>query len=83
MFNVTGQLNEASAAVVTEVHQLDHSADSAFEEVNRAFQAALDIVEARREAALATLRAMRDDKKKVLQVSVLWIVCGGLVAVTC
>ena len=62
------QLNEASDAVRTEMHQLDHAADSTFEDVNRAFQAIVDVIEQRREAVVANVKKMRDEKKKVLQV---------------
>ncbi|XP_045105505.1 tripartite motif-containing protein 2-like isoform X4 [Portunus trituberculatus] len=61
------KLNEASDAVRTEMHQLDHAADATFEEVNRAFQAIVDVIEQRREAVVANVKKMRDEKKKVLQ----------------
>lgn len=62
------QLNEASDAVTSEMHQLDHAVDSAFEDVNRAFQAIIDVIEQRRETVISNVKKMRDEKKKVLQV---------------
>ncbi len=43
------QLDEASEIVNAEIHRLDHNADSAFENVNSKFQAALDVIEAKRQ----------------------------------
>lgn len=58
------------------MHQLDHAADATFEEVNRAFQAIVDVIEQRREAVVANVKKMRDEKKKVLQVRVRVVVRG-------
>lgn len=51
------------------MHQLDHAVDNTFEDVNRAFQAIIDIIEQRRDAVISNVKKMRDEKKKVLQVS--------------
>ncbi|XP_047481478.1 tripartite motif-containing protein 2-like isoform X1 [Penaeus chinensis] len=61
------KLNEASDAVTSEMHQLDHAVDNTFEDVNRAFQAIIDIIEQRRDAVISNVKKMRDEKKKVLQ----------------
>ena len=40
----TAKLDEATEIVNAEIHRLDHNADSAFENVNARFQAALDAI---------------------------------------
>ncbi|XP_076030770.1 tripartite motif-containing protein 2-like isoform X2 [Oratosquilla oratoria] len=60
------KLNEASDAVTHEIHQLDHAVDSTFEDVNRAFQGIIDIIEERRTAVINSVKKLRDEKKKVL-----------------
>ena len=50
------------------MHQLDHAADRTFEEVNRSFQAVIDVIEQRRDNVIRDVQRLRDEKKKVLQV---------------
>jgi hypothetical protein len=46
--------------------RLDHNADSAFEQVNARFQAAIEAIEAQRQKVLSEVKRKKDDKKKVL-----------------
>ena len=45
---------------------MDHNADSAFEQVNARFQAAIEAIEAQRQNVLSEVKRKKDDKKKVL-----------------
>lgn len=45
---------------------MDHNADSAFEQVNARFQAAIEAIEAQRQKVLSEVKRKKDDKKKVL-----------------
>lgn len=63
----TAKLDEATEIVNAEIHRLDHNADSAFENVNARFQAALDAIESKRQEVLSEVKRKRDDKKKVLE----------------
>ena len=47
--------------------RLDHNADSAFEQVNARFQAALDSIEAKRTEVLSEVKRKKEEKKKVLE----------------
>ena len=60
------KLDEATEIVNSEIHRLDHNADSAFEKVNARFQAAIEAIEARRQEVLSEVKRKRDEKKKVL-----------------
>ena len=55
------------------MHQLDHAVDSTFEDVNRSFQTLIDAIERRREAVISSVKKMRDEKKKILQVILMLI----------
>lgn len=46
--------------------RLDHNADSAFEQVNARFQAAIEAIEAQRQKVLSEVKRKKDEKKKVL-----------------
>merc|ERR1719228_304336 len=62
----TAKLDEATEIVNAEIHRLDHNADSAFEQVNARFQAAIEAIEAQRQKVLSEVKRKKDDKKKVL-----------------
>ncbi|KAF2354827.1 Zinc finger RING-type [Trinorchestia longiramus] len=61
------KLNSAGEAVTAELHALDHSVESAFDEVNRCFEALLQLVEQRRMEVVAAVEAIRDTKRNVLE----------------
>merc|ERR1712223_107069 len=60
------KLDEATEIVNSEIHRLDHNADSAFEKVNARFQSAIEAIEAQRQKVLSEVKRKKDDKKKVL-----------------
>ncbi|KAB7508225.1 E3 ubiquitin-protein ligase TRIM71, partial [Armadillidium nasatum] len=60
-------LNEASDAVTNEMHKLDHAVDDTYEEVNRAFQAFIDVIERRRDEVLSSVKKIAEEKKNVLK----------------
>lgn len=51
------------------MHKLDHAVDSTYENVNRAYQAFIDSIERRRDEVLSCVKKLAEEKKKVLQVS--------------
>ena len=55
--------------MTNEIHKLDHSVDETYEEINRSFQAFINVIEKRREGVLSAVKKLADDKKKVLQVT--------------
>jgi len=63
----TAKLDVATDIVNAEIHRLDHNADSAFEQVNARFQAALDSIEAKRTEVLSEVKRKKEEKKKVLE----------------
>jgi len=62
----TAKLDAATEIVNAEIHRLDHNADSAFEQVNARFQAAIEAIEAQRQKVLSEVKRKKDEKKKVL-----------------
>lgn len=62
----TAKLNEASQVVTSEIHRLDHKADSAFEDVNAVFEIVAEAVKKRRQEVLSNVRRKRDEKRKIL-----------------
>lgn len=62
----TSKLDDATDIVNAEIHRLDHNADSAFEQVNARFQAAIEVIEEKRQEVMSEVQRKRDDKKKVL-----------------
>lgn len=60
-------LNEAHDNVSNEIRKLDQNAETTTEDVNRAFQQIIDIVNRRKEELISHANKMQEEKRQVLQ----------------
>lgn len=61
------KLNDAHDNVFNEIRKLDQNAEQTSEDVNKAFQQIIDIVNRRKEELLCHANKMREEKRQVLQ----------------